>query len=661
MTAMRRLVRLTGVSACLGWFCSADAQAGSYAKLDHGAIFRSVKDFGATGNGRDDDTASIQAAINYQRGGQAHKKPAVVYLPPGTYRVSNTLVLWQGTYLFGERDDPPVLVLPAHTPGFQQADRPKPLLATATGYAIPPGSLAWDLSADVQGSDNNNFGNSIRHVNLRLEPGNPGAMGIRWQPAQMSAIRHVRIDAGDAAVGIFTDGVTYDLTVVGGKVGVQWNYPGGVATGWRLSGQTVAAVHLDNWWTATFVDLRIEDAAAGLVVRSGMGVMVLDSKFRNIRSGHAIGNRPGTEFLLENVRTEGLAEVIESRLAATNAACNAVVSWRSGRRWVDGKMEDGPFAQSALDRPPLPTQTCPVLRKPVSARKYGARGDGYTDDTAALRQALAENRELFLPDGRYLVTDTLTLRPDAVLMGETFGTRIVLKDGSPGFGDPSKPKPLLATPDDVRATIAIASLTVESHENNPGAVLLDWRVGGKSGLWDVFLGAGTMSGSLHCIELSGAGGGLFSNVSGISGGGVGTAHVYAHSRGPWWCYQFDFEHATQRPYLFEGASDYYFLTICYESPDFVSAPPPVITLRNSARIHIYGAWLLYWGPPGRHSLEITDCSDLRIDHGMAFNAPAWAKLQPTNQIPDVFRTLPPDQWKARQYHFLPGLILKGTP
>lgn len=651
------LGRVAMASACFGWICAAEAQAGTFEKLDHGAIFRSVKEFGATGNGKDDDTASIQAAINYRRGSQANKHPAVVYLPPGTYRVSNTLVLWQGTYLFGEADNPPTLLLPAHTPGFQQPDSPKPLLATASGYAIPAGipagSLAWDLPENVQGSVNNNFGNSIRHINLRIEPGNPGAMGIRWQVAQVSVIRHVRIDAGDAAVGIFTDGQTYDLTVVGGKVGAQWNFPGGVATGWRLSGQTEAAIHLDNWWTATFVDLRIENAAAGVMTRSGMGVMVLDSTFRNIRNGHAIGSRPGTEYLLENVRTEGLAEVIAGTLAATNPASNRVISWRSGKRWVDGKWAEGPFAQSVLDRPPLPTQQYPVLRRPVSVRKYGARGDGFADDTAALRQALAKNREVFLPDGIYLVSDTLTLGPDTVLVGETFGTRIFLKAGSPGFGDPSKPKALLATPDNANANTMIASLLVESDENNPGAVLLDWRVGGQAALWDVFFGSAALNGSLYSIELSRSGGGLFSNVAGFAGGGLGATHIYAHSRGPWWCYQFDFEHASQRPYRFEDASNYYLLTTVYEPPGLDA--PPVLTLRRCARMRLYGLWLNYWLPPGRHSVEITDCRDVRIYQFMTFNSPAFASIQRTGQTPDVLRTLPPEQWKANQYHFLPEL------
>ena len=51
----------------------------------------SVIDFGATGNGSTDDTAAIQAGINYCR-----TNHATLYVPPGTYVIS-TLDLTQGT------------------------------------------------------------------------------------------------------------------------------------------------------------------------------------------------------------------------------------------------------------------------------------------------------------------------------------------------------------------------------------------------------------------------------------------------------------------------------------------------------------------------------------------------------------------------------------
>ena len=79
-----------------------------------------------------------------------------------------------------------------------------------------------------------------------------------------------------------------------------------------------------------------------------------------------------------------------------------------------------------------------------SARDYGAKGDGTTDDTAALQRALTEGRTanfttrdqavVYLPPGRYLVSDTLPLFFYTKLMGSwACRPTLVLAPNSPGF------------------------------------------------------------------------------------------------------------------------------------------------------------------------------------------------------------------------------------
>ena len=69
----------------------------------HGVGFRNVSAFGAIGDGVADDTRAIQNAIDFNRGGDVgsgqSKSAAVVYLGPGTYKVTNTIVLWKWTVL----------------------------------------------------------------------------------------------------------------------------------------------------------------------------------------------------------------------------------------------------------------------------------------------------------------------------------------------------------------------------------------------------------------------------------------------------------------------------------------------------------------------------------------------------------------------------------
>ena len=61
-------------------------------------VFRNVKDYGAVGDGRTDDTAAIQRAVS--EGGRcapgvcqsSTTTPAVVYFPEGTYLISASII-----------------------------------------------------------------------------------------------------------------------------------------------------------------------------------------------------------------------------------------------------------------------------------------------------------------------------------------------------------------------------------------------------------------------------------------------------------------------------------------------------------------------------------------------------------------------------------------
>ena len=73
-----------------------------------------------------------------------------------------------------------------------------------------------------------------------------------------------------------------------------------------------------------------------------------------------------------------------------------------------------------------------------------------------------------------------------MLVGEAL-SQIFLASRSAGFGDPAAPKPVLDTPDDAGGSVRVTEVAVQAGGGNSGAVLLRWRVGPASGLWDVHL------------------------------------------------------------------------------------------------------------------------------------------------------------------------------
>lgn len=67
----------------------------------------------------------------------------------------------------------------------------------------------------------------------------------------------------------------------------------------------------------------------------------------------------------------------------------------------------------------------------ISVKDFGAVGDGLTDDTLAIQQALAAHKTVSMPEGVYLITSTIALTDSQALIGA--GQTCVLKCQSNGF------------------------------------------------------------------------------------------------------------------------------------------------------------------------------------------------------------------------------------
>ena len=120
---------------------------------------------------------------------------------------------------------------------------------------------------------------------------------------------------------------------------------------------------------------------------------------------------------------------------------------------------------------------------------YGAKGDGVTDDTAAIQKAITENRNqggrvVYLPAGTYLVSDSLTYGDNLeqakflTIQGQGRDQTIIkLKDRLEAYGS-GKRKAVLSQFDGNTTGMAfnncVYDLTIDVGVGNPGAVALMW-------------------------------------------------------------------------------------------------------------------------------------------------------------------------------------------
>ncbi|WP_224245513.1 glycoside hydrolase family 55 protein [Hyalangium gracile] len=156
-----------------------------------------------------------------------------------------------------------------------------------------------------------------------------------------------------------------------------------------------------------------------------------------------------------------------------------------------------------------------------NVQRYGAKGDGVTDDTQAFKNAInaalsasgrygAQNI-IYVPNGIYKITDTLKsavtntttwhgFRSGLFLQGESqAGTILRLPSATPGYTTAATPKAVLLTgsehggfPADFPAGEGneafrhyIRNLTVEVGADNPGAVGIDFLVNNRGGIFNV--------------------------------------------------------------------------------------------------------------------------------------------------------------------------------
>ncbi len=515
----KKMMKYKWLLAALVFFTLPLAGASYYpVRLDDpSAVYLTAKKFSVRGDGIADDSDAIQSAIDQV---QATRGQGIVFIPEGRYRISRTIYVWPGVRVIGYGAHRPVFVLGENTPGFQHGigymvlfagGRPDPLHAARAGHRRRP-RVAMEgtvpLNKEVPDANPGTFYSAMSNIDFEIRDGNPAAVGIRFHVAQHCFLTHMDFHIGSGLAALHDIGnEAEDLHFYGGQYGIMTRKP---SPGWQFTlldstfeGQRVAAIK-EHEAGLTLIHDEFRNVPAAISIDPGYAeeLWVKDSRFENI-SGPAVTisneKNPKTEINLEGILCDHVpvfAVLRESgRKISGPGAIYRVTVFSHGLTIPDlgqpAKIQTS-FQSAALTtlppRGPSVIPDLPARDTWVNLRSLGVKGDGVTDDTAAIQKAIEEHPTLYIPSGRYVVSDTIRLKPNTVLIGlHPSTTQFDILDSTPGFQGPGAPKPLLETPQG--GTNIVTGIGLYTNGINSRAVGAMWMAGKDSLMDDVrFLG-----------------------------------------------------------------------------------------------------------------------------------------------------------------------------
>jgi tRNA A-37 threonylcarbamoyl transferase component Bud32 len=368
---------------------------------DAGIVDVTQPPYHAKTDGKTDATAAIQQALADYRG-----KHAIIYLPNGSYLVSDTLRWGQGqgsgslckfTTLQGQSRNRTIIKLKDGCAGFNDPKAPRSVIWTG-----PKGAECYR--------------NSIRNLTVDTGTNNPGAIGLQFN-ANQGCLRDVIIQTGDGrgVTGLdmaFADDIgplfVKNLTVRGFSVGIHTKEVLNSQTFEHISLQDQSYVgFLNEGQTVSIRGFTSTGSVPAFRNEGQVGLALIVDARLNGRTGAeahaAILNR--SSLFARNVTVEGFGLAIaHTGIGSINVAGPFVVEWVSRRL---------PGSAPSLNLPVKETPEVPWddPAEWANVMAFGASPNAGSDDSAAIQRAIdSGKRTVYLPLGEYTLRQPIQLR-----------------------------------------------------------------------------------------------------------------------------------------------------------------------------------------------------------------------------------------------------------
>lgn len=471
---------------------------------DSYAAYLSREEFDVYGDGIHDDTKGIQKAINTVKSKYGF---GIVFVPEGSYLITDTVYVPRCIRLIGYGKNRPEIVLGSNTPGY------------ADNYPATKGNakyMVWftsrlpepGLPEHRYDANPGTFYSGLSNIDIRIGEGNPSAIALRTHYAQNSFIAHCNIEVGSGKAGIFDVGnEMQDVHISGGQYGI-------------------ITTKCSPGWPFVMVDTSFEGQSEAAIKTREAGLVIIRTQVRNTPVFISVDENCMEKIyvedsILSNTGTAILVSCENNSLAQYNmrnvlcADTPVFARYRESGRMIEGKggaycvktfihgmqMEDlgamdkmstvfeaNSIPESRIKPFESNIPSLPPVESWVNLKSLGAAGDGITDDTPVIKKAIEEYETIYFPQGWYVVTDTLVLKPNTKFIGMSpVGTQLILPDNTENFSGIGGPKALLEAPQG--GSNIVYCLGIDTGGRNSRAVACKWMAGENSYMNDVkFMG-----------------------------------------------------------------------------------------------------------------------------------------------------------------------------
>jgi hypothetical protein len=465
---------------------------------DDEAFYFTPENYPILADGKTDVSDALQAAINQVK---RERNFGILFIPEGKYLISKTIYVPGAIRLIGYGKKRPEIILAKNSPGYQEevaGDKGKAnYMFWFTGGIVEAGQTPRDAGAGT-------FYSAMSNINLRIEDGNPHAVGLRTHYAQHSFISHVAVYIGKGKAGLFDVGNEMEnVAFFGGEYGI---YTTKASPGWQVvmvdayfEGQRKAALRCQESGLA-MVNLQVKNVATVFDIDPNYAdrLYVENSRFENVTGPAMIisnENNSNNQITLRNVDCSNVPILAQYRRSQTETAVPhrlyRIKEYAHGLRMDD--IVSRPQYRTILDTEPLAkmpasmTRDIPALpgmETWVNIRDLGAKGDDATDDTKVFQDAIDRYDNIYVPQGWYRISETLRMKPATRLIGlHPFGAQLRLAESAPAFSGFGAPKPLLESSEG--GANVLNGIGINTGAYNYRAVGVKWMAGEKSYINDV--------------------------------------------------------------------------------------------------------------------------------------------------------------------------------